>query len=308
MGNMNNQDISIIIRTLNEEKYLARLLKGIKNQNTSFSHEVILIDSGSSDKTLSIAESFDCKIFHIAKQDFSFGRSLNRGCAAANGKYFVFISGHCIPQNNDWLEELIKPLHKNLADYVYGKQIGGSQTYLSEHEIFSKYYPNQSQIPQSGFFCNNANSAIKRKHWARLKFDENLTGLEDMHLAKRLIAENGKIAYLSKAVVYHFHHETWQQIQRRFEREAIALKEVCPEVTIQRRDAIRYIIRGIIRDIFAKYPLSINPSKLYCIFKYRYYQYKGSYRGNHQQRTLSKEMRESYFYPTEAKRTSQNRD
>ena len=44
---MKKPDISIIIRTLNEGRYLADLLSSIKNQLSDFSHEVVLIDSGS---------------------------------------------------------------------------------------------------------------------------------------------------------------------------------------------------------------------------------------------------------------------
>ena len=44
--------ISIIIRTLNEERYLKQLLEGIKGQLIKENIEVILVDSGSEDNTL----------------------------------------------------------------------------------------------------------------------------------------------------------------------------------------------------------------------------------------------------------------
>ena len=91
--------VSVIIRTLNEEKYLSELLNEIKNQSNSFIIETIIVDSGSTDKTLVIAKSFDTRVVHIKKEDFSFGRSLNLGCENAMGDFFVFISGHCIPTN-----------------------------------------------------------------------------------------------------------------------------------------------------------------------------------------------------------------
>ena len=61
--------ISIIIRTLNEEKYLDELLNSIKLQNIkNFLIEIILVDSGSNDKTLSIAKKHKIKITHIEKK------------------------------------------------------------------------------------------------------------------------------------------------------------------------------------------------------------------------------------------------
>ena len=47
---------SIIIRTYNEQRYLPDLLSSIRAQKTDFQHEVVLVDSGSTDRTVSIAE------------------------------------------------------------------------------------------------------------------------------------------------------------------------------------------------------------------------------------------------------------
>ena len=80
-------EISIIIRTYNESKYLDKILQNIKIQNTKFTKEIVLVDSGSTDNTVEIAKNHNCKILHIKKEDFTFGRSLNIGCQAALGKY-----------------------------------------------------------------------------------------------------------------------------------------------------------------------------------------------------------------------------
>ena len=102
--------VSVVIRTLNEQKYLGQLLSAIFSQvRDEFEIEVVVIDSGSTDKTLAIAESFNCKITHIDKSEFTFGRSLNMGSAMASGEILVYVSGHCLPENNSWLIELINP-------------------------------------------------------------------------------------------------------------------------------------------------------------------------------------------------------
>jgi rhamnosyltransferase len=295
---MSKPDVSIIIRTLNEERYLPELLSSIQKQRSTFSHEVVLIDSGSTDSTLNIAERFGCRILHISREEFSFGRSLNRACAAARGAYFVLISGHCIPCNQHWLQNLVQPLADGLVQYCYGRQLGGAQAYWSEVQIFAKYFPEASSIPQQGFFCNNANSAIAADTWNRFKFNEELTGLEDMHLAKRLVAEQGAVGYVADASVCHIHHENWRQVQRRFEREALALQQICPEVILRRRDLVRYFGRGVVRDLAAGLPRTLTFATLRQIIRYRFHQYRGSYRGNHLHKTMSSELRETYFYPT----------
>ncbi len=79
--NLGDLRASIIIRTLNEADYLDELLTAIATQKTkNLDYEVILIDSGSKDNTLQIAEQHGCRIQNISRQDFSFGRSLNMGC------------------------------------------------------------------------------------------------------------------------------------------------------------------------------------------------------------------------------------
>ena len=137
---MNQPEVSIIIRTLNEELYLADLLDSINRQISSFSPEVVLIDSGSTDNTLSIASDYGCRILHISRDEFSFGRSLNRACDIAVGSFLVFISGHCIPYDEHWLQFLVEPLSSGVVQYSYGRQIGGPRTYWSESMIFPSIF------------------------------------------------------------------------------------------------------------------------------------------------------------------------
>jgi rhamnosyltransferase len=298
---MTKPDVSIIIRTLNEERYLPELLSSIASQKTVFSCEIILIDSGSTDNTLTVAENYNCQILHISRDEFTFGRSLNRACEAAQGTYLGFISGHCIPCDQHWLQNLVEPLLHGIVQYCYGRQVGGQQTYWSECQIFAKYFPEERSVPQQGFYCNNANSAILAETWKRYKFNEELTGLEDMHLAKRLVSDQGKVGYAAEASVYHIHHESWRQVQRRFEREALALQEICPEVLLRRRDLLRYFSRGVIRDLLAGMPATFTLKTFQQIIRYRFHQYVGSHSGNHLHKRMSSELRETYFYPTPSK-------
>ncbi|MFN6004223.1 MAG: glycosyltransferase family 2 protein, partial [Dolichospermum sp.] len=117
---------SIIIRTYNEQRYLEKLLEEIQNQVVDdLLYEVIIVDSGSTDKTLEIANKFNSKILNIKKSEFSFGRSLNIGCAAATGDYLIFISGHCVPVNEYWLMSLINPLIVYKIVFWCGGVFGG---------------------------------------------------------------------------------------------------------------------------------------------------------------------------------------
>ena len=290
--------ISVVIRTLNEAVCLDELLQVIVLQvKDDFDVEVVIIDSGSTDKTLSIAESYGCRITYITKEQFTFGPSLNMGSNFARGDILVYVSGHCIPTENTWLMKLIKPICDGTAGYTYGRQIGRDTTKFSEEKIYEKYFPLESKIPQEGFFCNNANAAIDRKIWSKYKFDEQVTGLEDMELAKRYCNEKGKVAYVAEASVYHIHDETWSQIRRRYEREAIALQLIMPEVHIGIFDMLRYIWSAVISDCKAAIAKGCFAEEFTGIIKFRIAQFTGSYRGNHDHRKISKKRKENYFYP-----------
>lgn len=292
-------DISVIIRTLNEEEFLPELLSAIVRQSTpGHSVEVVLVDSGSRDRTLDIAAQYGCRILHIQKKDFTFGRSLNMGCAAATGTYMVMISGHCVPVGRSWLQDLIKPLMDGDASYVYGRQIGrAGYNKSSEFRLFEKYYPNESAVPQAGFFCNNANAALLRSVWGNNQFDEDLTGLEDMALAKQLVEIGHKIGYVSEAVVEHIHQEDWRQVRRRYEREALALQKIMPEVHLSFTDFLRYTISGILHDFSHALSERRFWQDAFEIIMFRTMQYWGSYRGNNTHRKLSQKRKDQYFYP-----------
>ena len=290
--------VSVVIRTLNEATYLDELLRVINSQiKDDFDVEVVIIDSGSTDGTLSIAESHGCRITFITKEQFTFGRSLNMGSDFARGDMLVYVSGHCIPTENTWLMKLIKPIRDGIAGYTYGRQVGRDTTKYSEEKIFEKYFPSESKTPQKGFFCNNANSAIDRKIWSEYKFDEQVTGLEDMELAKRYCDKKGKVAYVAEACVYHIHNETWSQTRRRYERESIALQLIMPEVQIGFNDMVRYIWVSVISDCKKAVTERYFTKEFLGIIKFRIAQFTGSYRGNHDHRVLSKKRKENYFYP-----------
>ena len=81
---------SIVVRAYNEEKHIGQLLEGIKQQ-TLKEREVILVDSGSTDLTVKIAKKYGVRIVKINKEEFTFGRSLNRGVEAATGEFIINI-------------------------------------------------------------------------------------------------------------------------------------------------------------------------------------------------------------------------
>ena len=80
---------------------------------------------------------------------------MNIGCEFARGSVLVFVSGHCVPVNELWLENLVRPIFDGVAAYTYGRQEARDDTKFSEAQLFDKYFPIDSRIPQAGYFCNS---------------------------------------------------------------------------------------------------------------------------------------------------------
>lgn len=295
--------VSIVFRALNEEKWFGEALEACLKQRTpNVEVEIVLVDSGSTDRTLEIAQAYGCRIVHIRKSDFTFGRSLNYGCDAATGQYLALISAHCIPAHETWLENLIAPLRAGAVDYSYGKQIGHTVSRFSEHQIFAKYFPDHDKLPQDGFFVNNANAALTKNTWRKYQFDEAVTGLEDMVLGKAIVADGGKVGYVADAPVFHIHEETFQQTRRRYYREALVLREIMPEIHFTFGDFLRFTTAAVFNDFSEALNERVFFRKAPEIMTFRAMQFYGAWRGHNEHRVLSRAQKESYYYPRPQKK------
>ena len=131
-----------------------------------------------------------------------------------------------------------------------------------------------------------------------MRFDEDLTGLEDMELAQRLVQKGGNVVYVPDAVVFHHHQESWPQVQRRFEREAIALQKIMPQIHIRFVDFLYYFISSTLKDWRSALASGELMRHAINIIRYRWHQYFGAYKGNNQNRRLSHTEKDKYFYPS----------
>jgi rhamnosyltransferase len=291
---------SVVIRCYNEAQHIGRLLSGILQQTVCCvgrDVEIIVVDSGSTDGTLAIASQYPVKILSIKPEDFSFGRSLNLGCAAATGEFVVIVSAHVYPVYQDWLEQLLAPFSDLRVALVYGKQRGNQTTKYSEHQIFAKWFPERSQPSQNHPFCNNANAAVRRSLWQQLPYDETLTGLEDLDWAKRMMQLGYKISYAAEAEIVHVHNETPRCIYNRYRREAIALKQIFPQEQFNLWDFARLLTTNIVSDCYHARCDRVLSQNLRSILLFRLMQFLGTYQGFVQHGPITSQLKQTFYYP-----------
>ena len=288
--------ISLVIRCYNEERYIGRLLDGVVQQ-TADDVEIIVVDSGSTDSTLSIVSRYPVKLLSIKPEEFSFGRSLNIGCAAASGEVILIASAHVYPMYQDWMERLVAPFADPQVALVYGKQRGNQATKYSEHQVLAKWFPDQSDLNQAHPFCNNANAAVRRALWQERKYDETLTGLEDTDWAKHAMNLGYKIAYVADADVVHVHDESVRQILNRYRREAIAFKHIFPHERFGLWDFARLFVANAISDYRHARRDGVLRQNVKEILSFRLMQFWGTYRGFKQRGLTSSRLKQTFYYP-----------
>ena len=285
-----------LIRCLNERRHLPMLLEGIKRQTVAPA-EILVVDSGSTDGTVEIAQAAGARVLHIARSEFSFGRAINYGAASAEGEVLVIVSAHTYPLTEVWLERLLAPFEHPEVALVYGGQRGDRRTKFSEQQLFRQWFPDESHADQRHPFCNNANAAIRRQCWASLPYDEELPGLEDIDWARRALSRGYRLVYRHDATVAHVHEESYGTIYRRYEREAMALSLIAPAERLGLRDALGLMRRAMASDLREAARQRVLPSAWWSILCFRAAQYLGAHRGFRWRGTLTSELRARLYYP-----------
>jgi cellulose synthase/poly-beta-1,6-N-acetylglucosamine synthase-like glycosyltransferase len=262
--------------------------------------EILLIDSGSTDATLSIARQFPVRVLRLARSRFSFGRSLNLGCRAAHGEFLVFASAHVYPLFRDWLEKLLTPFRDPTVALAYGKQRGDSRTRFSERQVFAQWYPETSTRRQTTPFCNNANAAIRRRLWQTHPFEEGTPALEDLEWGMWALAHGHHLAYVAEAEVAHVHRETPSQVFNRYRREAMALKRLRPELHFGVPELVGLVASSGLQDVRRAWGEGLFPVALREIVWFRFLQYWGTYQGFRLSGPLTDRLKKTFYYPESA--------
>lgn len=296
---------SIVIRAYNEAEHIGRLLDGIARQTVG-PVEVILVDSGSTDRTVEIAAGRGARILRIPSEEFSFGRSLNLGLRAASHELAVIASAHVRPVYPDWLECLLRPFADEKVGLVYGKQRGTEGSHFSEHQILRQWFPDEDAAEQHTPFCNNANAAIRRKLWESRPYDESLTGLEDVEWAKWAQGQGHRVVYAAHAEVTHIHRETPRRVYERYRREGMAFKRIFPESHFSIYDALRLTLTNAWMDLRESRRQARLWRDLVAILWFRTMQFWGTYQGYRRSGPITQALRQTFYYPPESMDSGSN--
>ncbi len=289
-------ETSIVIRSFNEAEHIGDVLEAVDEQQYQ-DFEIILVDSGSTDGTLEIADPYVDKVEFVAPQNFTFGYSCNVGCEAASGDYVSFLSAHAVPTDPNWLGSMVENFDDPDVAMTYSNQVGAAETKFSEKRLFNELFSNdrKRQTPPD-YFANNASSVIRKDLWEDHPFDEYLTGHEDIEWAKHFMDNGYVVIYEPTSCIYHIHDETWEQVFHRFEREAVADVEIGVKNPSDRWGEYLRIPTDIATDIIAGLRNGVLDIKTVPeIVRFRYNQHMGTASGLQSDLDLESNRYE-YFY------------
>jgi rhamnosyltransferase len=208
---------SIIIPTKNEEANIGRCLEGVFTQVVDFPFEVVVIDSGSKDRTTDIVSKYPARLLQIGEDQFHHARARNLGAAASAGKYLVFLSGDAFPADNGWLCALLRNFDDAGIAAVYGRQLPKpdatpERVFFMQHRYGTERLVKNINGNGTGKYLlyqfSNVNSAIRREVWHRMPFPEDINAYEDFSFAIQVLRQGYSIAYEPDAAVFHSHNYT----------------------------------------------------------------------------------------------------
>lgn len=207
--------VSIILRVKNEGRTLGPVLEGVGLQRGVEPPELVVVDSGSTDDTLAIAERHGAAIVRIRPEDFTWGGAINRGIEASSGEIAVMLSGHCVPVDEHWLRELIAPFGAPEVAATASRHVPDLCVDPLEAVELAEWFPPGEAPVEAGIYSNSA-GAVRRAVWEVHRFDEGLMLCEDGEWAMRVRAAGHRTLYCPRSQVVHSHRPAVDVVYRRW--------------------------------------------------------------------------------------------
>jgi len=188
--------ISVVIPTLNEEKFLPDCLESLKNQDCEGEYEIIVVDNGSTDKTANIARNFGAKVIICSeKKGVSYARQV--GAEAACGDIIAQADADTV-YPRDWL--------KRIADHFSSSQetvaVAGRFIYMNppswaKFEYFLRDYANRLTAALFGrpLLVSGATFAFRRRAFLNVGGYKNTSYSPDQYGISSRLSKMGQVSY-----------------------------------------------------------------------------------------------------------------
>jgi len=237
-------EASVVIPTFEAGPGFDELLKRLFSQRTNFGYEVLVIDSGSTDGTVELAERYGASVRLIDPGEFDHGATRNLGASLTSGRYVAFLVQDALPKDDNWLAAMVDVLDADeTVAGVYGRQIprpdSGPLTRALMRDWPTSGWERREQFaggPESyGALSpatrrslaafDNVNSCVRRSVWESLPFEQTHFG-EDLRWGKTVVEAGYTLVYNPRSTVFHSHERGALYDLRRHYADALVLQEL----------------------------------------------------------------------------------
>lgn len=212
--------LTIGVKALNEERRIAEALTSALRAAEPFGGEVVLADSGSTDRTLEIAATLPVRIVQLADpSERSCGAGAQLAFQQADGDYFYLLDGDMV-LDPGFLPAAIAHLEAHPELAAVGGLVREMNVEGHEFQIRAAAVRNDrnwrpglvDRLDCGGLYRVSAVRQVG--HFA----DRNLHAFEEFELAARLSAQGWKLARIDHPAVDHYGHQTegYRMLWRRF--------------------------------------------------------------------------------------------
>lgn len=217
--------IKVVIPTYNGGTQFAQLANSILNQKNISAKDVLIIDSSSTDDTVNIAKRCGFETIVINKSDFGHGKTRASSVERLQTDIVVFMTQDVLPEQNDSILELCKPLMDNKKiGAVYGRQIPkeGASLFSSHARLFNygtvsriNKFDDRFKLGLKTAFLSDSFAAYNKEILMKVGNFPDVSFGEDTCVAATMLMQGYNTAYNASAAVYHSHDFTiWDEFKR----------------------------------------------------------------------------------------------
>ena len=202
--------VSLICTVWNEEENIKELLDSIKSQ-TKQPDEFVIVDGGSTDKTIKILEDYRknypiIKIVKVKKCNISEGRNI--AIKNAKGKIILGIDGGGCIYHKDWVREMLKGFNGQFG-------FGRTETYPNLKDKFQE--ASGRILTRNGNYGSSRNIIFEKKIWKDVGgYPENFYSGEDTMFNESIYERGYKSTKIPNAIGYRSMRNTYKGLYNQF--------------------------------------------------------------------------------------------
>ena len=242
--------VSIIMRCKNSDWVIAQALAGLYSQ-TFKDFELLVIDSGSTDRTLEIVRQYPCRLIEIEAKQYYPGAVLNMALEEAKADLIVFQNSDGVPLSPHTLSRLVAAFDDDSVSAALTRQLPRPEADAWVRRDYALSFPDAEETPR-WIRLSLPMAAMRKSAWEEHRFYTEAWASEDTEWGEWAVNNGLKIKYVKDAIIMHSHNYTSRQIYgRKFvEGEAdVFIYNKKPSIFLMLKNCARQILKDIYYDL-----------------------------------------------------------